>query len=111
METSVDYPGLIWVKDPINLDGNLTGGPPRRRHHQECMHFYRAADGSLLGPPPYEATEEQMRTLPPCLTCAETNSAGAYDVTGTKAHLRGEVCQTCFIEQPLVGPCPNCGDE
>lgn len=65
MNESVEYPGLVWVKDPINLDGQPTGAAPRRRHHEDCSHFYRASDGSMIGPAPYRASEEQMRTLPP----------------------------------------------
>lgn len=107
----IEYPGLVWVKDPVDLDGQLTGGPPRRRHHEECWHFYRANDGTLVGPPPYLASEEQMRTLPPCLTCAETGPGGGGSRPPSVEGRRGEVCPTCFMERPLVGPCPNCGDE
>jgi hypothetical protein len=106
----VEYPGLIWVKDPINLDGQPTGAAPRRRHHEDCSHFYRASDGSMLGPPPYIASAEQMRILPPCQTCAEMSpgsGAAARDVAGR----RGDVCESCFMERPLIGTCPNCGDE
>ena len=64
----------------------------------------------MLGPPPYIASAEQMRILPPCQTCAEMSpgsGAAARDVAGR----RGDVCESCFMERPLIGTCPNCGDE
>lgn len=111
MEQSIEYPGLIWVKDPIDLDGNPTGGPPRRRHHEECWHFYRAADGTLLGPAPYRASDEQMQTLSACQTCAESMPGSGGSRAPSKDGRRGDICETCFMERPLIGPCPNCGDE
>jgi hypothetical protein len=111
VDKQVEFPGLIWVKDPIGADGVTTGGPPRRRHHEECWHFYRADDGSLLGPPPYRASDEQMRTLPACQTCAETMPGSGGSGISTDKARRGEVCPSCFIERPLVGPCPSCGEE
>lgn len=112
MSTSVEFPGLIWVKDPVDLQGNVTGFPPRRRHHEICWHFCVNAAGTMVGPPPYRATDEQMRTLPACKTCAETES-GASSAAGSPAGQarRGEICAACFIERPLFGACPNCGDE
>lgn len=111
VDAKVEYPGLVWVKDPVDASGAPTGQPPRRRHHEACWHFYRAEDGSQLGPAPYRATEEQMRTLPACQTCAETmpGNAGARQVAA--GGRRGELCPSCFIERPLVGPCPSCGEE
>lgn len=111
VEEVIEYPGLVWVKDPVDLDGNPIGGPPRRRHHEECSHFYRADDGTLLGPAPYRASEDQMRSLPPCLTCAETQPGNASAGKAVGSQRRGEVCPTCFMERPLVGACPNCGDQ
>lgn len=110
MDEAVGYPGLVWVKDPISLDGKLTGGMPRRRHHEDCSHFYRANDGSLLGPAPYRASEDQMRLLPPCWTCAETRP-GSVGEQLIGAQRRGEICLTCYMERPLIGACPNCGEE
>lgn len=109
VEGAIEHPGLVWVKDPVNLDGTLSGGTPRRRHHDDCMHFYRNPDGSMVGPPPYRASEEQMRTLPPCQTCAETIDGGEASPSKSGGR-RGEICPTCHMERPVAGSCPNCGE-
>lgn len=106
----VEYPGLIWLKDPIHLDGQPTGAAPRRRHHEDCPHFERSTDGSILGPAPYRASEEQMHTIDFCRTCAEM-SGESGSRSRDAAGRRGAVCRSCFMERPLTGACPNCGDE
>ena len=112
VDEAIEYPGLVWVKDPVDLDGNkLAGGVPRRRHHEDCWHFSRADDGSLLGPAPYRASGDQMRSLPPCQSCVETQSGQGAAGSLVGSQRRGEVCQTCFMERPLTGVCPNCGEE
>jgi len=108
VEKTVEFPGLVWVKDPVDsVTGELTGDLPRRRHHDECMHFYRDAHGNMLGPPPYRASDEQMHSLPACLTCAET-LPGAGGSASSMQNRRGEVCPTCYMEMPVTGDCPNC---
>lgn len=104
----IELPGLVWVKDPIDLRTRApNGAPPRHRHHEDCPHFERDVDGSMIGPPPYRASEQQMHTLPPCQTCASstTGSGGSHHAIGT---VHGEICPTCCMEMPLVGGCPNC---
>lgn len=104
----VEYPGLVWVKDPVDLKtGQPNGDPPRKRHQEDCTHWYRDAADELLGPPAYRATYEQMRTLPPCSTCAKTNPGGSTD-PGAQGTRRGRVCPTCFVEMPVSGQCATC---
>jgi hypothetical protein len=110
VEETVEFPGLVWVKDPVDrVTGELTGGPPRRRHHDECWHFERDTSGNMLGPPPYRASDELMHTLPACQDCAETQPGGGRK-TISRQGKRGDVCPNCFMEMPVTGGCPNCGE-
>lgn len=104
---NISYPGLIWIKDPVDrFTGQLTGARPAMRHHEDCSHWWRAPDGSLLGPPPYRASEEQMRTLPPCSTCAQTGPNAAR--THRSPGLVGRPCPNCGMTLPLTGRCDTC---
>jgi len=108
MTEGVEYPGLVWVKDPVDLrTGEPNGDPPQRRHHEDCTHWYRDAAGDLVGAPAYRATDEQMRTLPACNSCATTNPGELAEVGAQRAR-RGAVCPTCFVEMPVSGQCLNC---
>ncbi|MFJ9390260.1 AAA family ATPase [Nocardioides sp. NPDC101246] len=75
MAVDVAYPELVWLKDPIDpMTGKPTGRAPSRRHKAKCSHFVTDDAGNLLGPPPYRASETQMRILPACKTCASVLS-------------------------------------
>jgi hypothetical protein len=104
----IEAPGLVWVKDPINPDtGVPTGAPPNRRHHDDCTHWHRTSDGTaLLGPPPYLATEEQMRSLSPCQTCLGAVGGRNTSKAGERRH--GDPCPTCGMALPLTGVCDGC---
>jgi len=54
----------------------------RKLHHEGCLHFYDDK-------PPHRATEEELRTLPVCNTCAGTGASGS--------------------SEPTRFTCPNCG--
>ncbi len=106
--TNIEYPGLIWVKDPVNFEtGKRTGARPRMRHHEDCWHL-KDDDGRPIGPPPYRASEEQMRTLPACKTCAGETGGGSARPRSAADRRVGEICPTCFQELPVKGQCQNC---
>jgi alkylated DNA nucleotide flippase Atl1 len=69
-EDSFDWPTIEWAKVPIDRESEEPNGSPiRMRHFLDCPHWYRDADGRLLGEPPLLATDDQMRSLPACQTC------------------------------------------
>lgn len=107
-KTTVEAPGLVWVKDPVNrVTGVPNGDVPKSRHHDDCMHWYRDASGGLLGPAPYRASEKQMRELPPCQTCA--TSVGAGRSAARREVVHGGPCPSCGMGLPLTGVCDDCG--
>ncbi|MFD2025047.1 hypothetical protein [Promicromonospora aerolata] len=108
MTTEIQFPGLVWVKDPVNATtGDLTGERPRRRHHEDCWHWYRDEQGGLLGPPPYPASDEQMRELPHCKTCAAdfTERTASTSVGAAVASSRTGTCETCGMTRSASGSC------
>lgn len=108
MTVTIAQPGLVWLKDPVNRKtGKPTGMAPVMRHHEDCMHFERAKDGSLLGPAPYKATDEQMATIPPCRTCSDTSGSGAPRPR-VAADRIGAPCSRCGMTLPLSRVCDNC---
>lgn len=107
MENDIEFPGLVWVKDPVNPDsGEPTGQPPTMRHHEDCSHWHRDGDHNLIGPAPYRASGEQMRMLRACKTCATATGSATPRLGGKPRH--GEPCPACGQEMPLTGVCDNC---
>lgn len=105
MSNPIRYPGLVWVKDPVNpTTGELTGAPPPARHHDDCSHWYRDDRGRLIGEPPYRASDEQMRTLPHCATCAEA-STGSRRSRDDAVHEATAKCPVCHQVRSLSGAC------
>lgn len=107
MTTEIEFPGLVWVKEPVHVTtGDPTGEHPRRRHHEDCWHWYRDEQGGLLGRPPYRASDEQMRKLPPCKTCAGdfTERTTSTSVTAA-ADNRTSHCETCGMTRSSSGSC------
>jgi hypothetical protein len=107
MTTEIEFPGLVWVKDPVNsTDGVPTGERPRRRHHEDCGHWNRDEQGGLLGPPPYLASDEQMRELPHCKTCAADFTERATS-SGARAAASGRTgsCERCGMTRSSSGSC------
>jgi hypothetical protein len=104
----VVFPGLVWVKDPVNpKTGEPTGAAPRRRHHDDRGHWHRQEDNTLLGPPPYLASAAQMKTLPPCQTCAESLT-GRGARSASRVGMHGSPCPSCGLALPLTGICDDC---
>lgn len=65
-----EWPTVEWLKVPVDIETGLPSGTPiRMRHFRDCVHWYRDAQGELLGAPPVLATDEQMRELPACQNC------------------------------------------
>jgi hypothetical protein len=104
----VEHPDIRYVVYPVHRDGTPTGALPRMRHDPDCGHF-DWGDGEILGTPEL-ATDEQMRTLRACKSCAESRSTSARGSTpGSKEGKVGSLCPTCYQVMPLTGVCDNCG--
>ena len=58
---------LVWVGD-YEAAGS-PGTKPRRRHLEDCSHFYEPS--SPRHTPKRLATDEEMETVPPCRTCRD----------------------------------------
>jgi hypothetical protein len=103
----VDHPDIRYVVYPVHRDGTPTGGSPRMRHDPDCGHF-DWGDGEILGTPVL-ATEEQMRTLRACGTCAGRRSDTLRAIAPGRAEAKvGQLCQTCHQVMPLTAVCDNC---
>jgi len=101
-------PEIRYVVYPVHLDGTLTGELPRMRHDHDCGHF-EWRDGRTLGTPVL-ATDEQMRTLRACKSCAERRSdSSTAGAPALKEGKLGQLCPACHQVMPLTGICDNCG--
>lgn len=65
------------------------------------MHWYRDDTGALVGEPPYRATDEQMRAIPACHTCA--TGASYTDGLPAARTIEGVLCNACFTTKSLAG--------
>ena len=67
---------LMWVGDYEAVGS--PGTKPRRRHLEDCPHFYEP--GTPRHTPKRRATADEMAAVPPCGTCLD-KEAGKTDVT------------------------------
>ena len=72
MSAEVEYPSIQYVSDPVHMNGDLTGRPPRFHHYEDCGHF-KFSGGLVVGTRKL-ATPEQMRTLKACGSCVKRRS-------------------------------------
>jgi hypothetical protein len=103
----VEHPYIRYVVDPTHLDKTLTGAKPRKRHHDNCVHF-ESPEGVRLGKPVL-ATPEQMRTLKACKDCVASKGGGSLASSVDPHEARsGGLCARCRQLLPLTGQCENC---
>src|SRR3954464_878237 len=77
---------LVWVGDYEAV--GRPGTKPRRRHLEDCSHFYEP--GTPQHTPKRMATAEEMETVPPCRTCLDREAEVANVTTSGPRHSPGK---------------------
>lgn len=107
MMGEIEHPDIRHVVYPVHMDNRRTGAEPRLRHYPDCTHF-EWRGGLRLGTP-ILATDEQMRTLRACQSCAGRRGGSSGSSRDKPDGARtGGLCAGCIELLPLTGRCDNC---